>query len=123
MAKEIDLVVRRIIADITLKEHWFDEHGGKLQLRDSAVAGYLALANRFRELLLATVHFLGGQPARTTKLLGIHYTNTPNEGRRNIFIQHQMVYIAVGYHKNYTQSGQLKVVQRYLPREVGEQLV
>jgi hypothetical protein len=81
------------------------------------------MADRFRELLLAAVHLLGGQPTRTTELLGIRFVNTPNGGRRNVFIQHQIVYITTGYHKGYTQGGQLKVVQRYLPREVGEQLV
>ena len=34
-----------------------------------------------------------------------------------------MVCLAFGYHKGYSQSGQLKVVHRYLPRELGELFV
>ena len=35
-----------------------------------------------------------------------------------------MVYLALSYHKGYQRAGgQLKVVHRYLPQEVGEQVV
>lgn len=116
-------VVERILADPTAKADWLVERGGDLHFCPAAVADYLRRVGRFRSLLLAAVHFLGGQPARTTELLGLRYLNTAYGGRRNVFIQHGMVCLAFGYHKGYSQSGQLKVIHRYLPRELGELFV
>ena len=131
MAGHDDWVVRQILARPAAKAAWFANDSqaaaaaaGELRLCAATVADYLGQANRFRELLLAAVHFLGGQPARTTELLGARYCNTPYGGRRNVFIQHRMVCLALGYHKGYQRAGgQLKVVHRYLPQEVGEQVV
>lgn len=65
----------------------------------------------------------GGQPARAPELLGIRWKNTANGGTRNIFIEEGLVSFVAIYHKGYKSSGNIKIINRFLPREVGELLV
>ena len=65
-------------------------------------------------------HFTAGQPPRGTEAIGIRYQNTRNRGVRNVFIEDGLVCIVTGYHKGYESTEQLKIIQRFLPREVGE---
>ncbi len=60
MVKSEDWVVRRLLADPMAKADWLVEQGSDLRFYIAAVAGYLRKASRFRALLLAAVHFLGG---------------------------------------------------------------
>jgi hypothetical protein len=69
------------------------------------------------------MHMTGGLPGRAPELLGIRYRNTAYGGVRNIFIHDGMICFVTLYHKNYRNSDQIKVIYRYLPREVGELLV
>ena len=78
---------------------------------------------RFREKLLVLMHITGGQPARGTELLSIRHSNTETGGHRNIFIEDGLVVFVTRYHKGYAMSGDVKIIHRYLPREVGELLV
>ena len=91
-------------------------HGGLDRIE---VEKYMASIARFREKLLVLMHITGGQPARGTELLSIHHTNTWKGGHRNIFIEDGMVVFVTKYHKGYALSGDIKVIHRYLPREVG----
>lgn len=65
----------------------------------------------------------GGQPARAPELLGMRWKNTASGGIRNIFIDEGLVSFVAIYHKGYRSSGNIKVINRFLPREVGELLV
>jgi hypothetical protein len=49
--------------------------------------------------------------------------NMANGGIRNIFIYEGMVCFVTIYHKGFRQSDSIKVIYRYLLREVGELLV
>jgi hypothetical protein len=68
-------------------------------------------------------HITGGQPPRAPEIIGMRYCNTSNGGIRNIFIHKGMVCFVAAYHKNYRSSEQVKVIHRYLPREVSELFV
>jgi hypothetical protein len=50
-------------------------------------------------------------------------SNTVQGGHRNLFIEDSMVVFATRYHKGYNVSGDVKIIHRYLPREVGELVV
>ncbi|KAF7444189.1 telomere-linked helicase 1 [Pyrenophora tritici-repentis] len=65
----------------------------------------------------------GGQPARGPELLSVRHSNTVQGGHRNIFIEDGMVVFVTRYHKGYKVSGDVKIIHRYLPREVGELVV
>ncbi|GME30227.1 putative DNA helicase protein [Neofusicoccum parvum] len=49
--------------------------------------------------------------------------NTAKGGHRNVFIEDGLVVFVTRYHKGYAMSGDVKVIHRYLPREVGELVV
>jgi hypothetical protein len=53
-------------------------------------------------------------------LLSIQHVNTENNWRRNIFIEDGMVVFVTAYHKGFHASNDIKIIHRYLPREVGE---
>ena len=77
----------------------------------------------FREKLLVLMHISGGQPARGPELLSIRHSNTAHGERRNIFVEDGLMVFVTRYHKGYTISGKMKIIHRYLPREVGELMV
>jgi superfamily II DNA helicase RecQ len=91
--------------------------------RGPPVEAYLQQVASFLEKLLAGVQFTWGQPARAPELLSIRYLNTAVGGQRNVFIENGMVVLVTRYHKGYQIQGDVKIIHRYLPREVGELLV
>jgi hypothetical protein len=56
-------------------------------------------------------------------LFGMRWKNTAHGGVRNIVIEEGLVAYVAQYHKGYRSSGNIKIIHRYLPREVGELLV
>lgn len=120
-----DWIIQRILRNEVLKNQWLllSNSQNDWQLRTARVDSYLRLVDRFRGLLFVAIHLLSGQPSRTTELLTVRYYNTEYGKHRNIFIQNKMVMVVSSYHKGYRIGGQLKVIQRYLPRELGQQLV
>jgi superfamily II DNA/RNA helicase len=101
----------------------FERTGTKTGLNSIEIEKYMASIARFREKLLVAVHIAGGQPARGTEILSIRHSNTWKGGHRNIFIEDGLVVFVTKYHKGYALSGDVKVIHRYLPREVGELVV
>ncbi|KAI7459296.1 hypothetical protein KC367_g9080 [Hortaea werneckii] len=77
----------------------------------------------FRGKLLALMHMTGGQPARGPEILSIRHRNTVQGGHRNLFIEDGTVVFVTRYHKGYEVTGDVKIIHRYLPREVGELVV
>ena len=77
----------------------------------------------FRGKLLALMHMTGGQPARGPEILSVRHRNTVQGGHRNLFIEDGMVVFVTRYHKGYEVKGDVKIIHRYLPREVGELVV
>jgi hypothetical protein len=69
------------------------------------------------------MHITGGQPARGPEIMSIRHSDTVKGGHRNIFIEDGMIVFATRYHKGYNVSGDVNIIHRYLPREVGELLV
>jgi hypothetical protein len=74
----------------------------------------------FRGKLLALIHMTGGQPARGPEILSVRHRNTVQGGHRNLFIEDGMVVFVTRFHKGYEIRGDVKIIHRYLPREVGE---
>jgi RecQ family ATP-dependent DNA helicase len=88
-----------------------------------AVERYMGRIVEFREKLAVLMHIAGGQPARGPEILSVRHSNTVKGGHRNIFIEDGMVVFVTRYHKGYNVSGDVKIIHRYLPREVGELVV
>ncbi|KAG9380640.1 RecQ Superfamily II DNA helicase [Pyrenophora tritici-repentis] len=84
-------------------ERWlFERVGESASIRKR----YMDRVVEFREKLAVLMHITGGQPARGPELL--------SDG---------MVVFVTRYHKGYKVSGDVKIIHRYLPREVGELVV
>lgn len=45
------------------------------------------------------------------------------EGARDIFIEDSLIAFVTTYHRGYRSRGDIKIIDQYLPREVGELLV
>jgi hypothetical protein len=112
-------VLNRILGNPALRTEWLNGS----DLRPRAVARYGELVEQFRTRLLLLMHLTGGQPGRTTEILSVRHCNTSYGGPRNIFLWKGLVCFATSYHKGYRSQQKLKVIHRYLPDEVGVELV
>jgi superfamily II DNA or RNA helicase len=113
-------LVRQVSANLRLRNRFFRcGSEGEGHLRADRAEAYVRLVDEFRKLLLVITHLLSGQPARTTEILSMRHANTPYGGVRNVFLQGKMLCLVAFYHKGYSLHGQVKVVHRYLPKEVG----
>ena len=97
--------------------------GTALGISKERMADWMDQVATFREKLLVLMHMTGGQPARAPEILSIRHSNTVKGAHRNVFIEDGMVCFVTRYHKGYTISGDVKIIHRYLPREVGELVV
>jgi hypothetical protein len=101
----------------------FIKPGSQSGVDRQAVEQYMDRVVEFREKLAVLMHISGGQPARGPELLSVRHSNTVQGGYRNVFIEDGMVVFVTRYHKGYNVSGDVKIIHRYLPREVGELVV
>jgi RecQ family ATP-dependent DNA helicase len=107
---------KRMYKEPQLKERFIDPLG---RVRRKAVAEYQRSVERFQEVLFA-LKMLLSQPPRVPELFGMRWKNTAYGGVRNIVIEEGLVGYVAQYHKGYRSSGNIKIIHRYLPREVGE---
>ncbi len=98
----------------------FVKAGRGLTWNRSQIEGYMHQVMEYREKLLMLVHITGGQPARAPELLSVRHSNIIKGEHRNVFVENRLMVFVTRYHKGYAVSGDVKVIHRYLPREVGE---
>ena len=87
------------------------------------MAAYLEWVDQFLERLLLLIYMTAGQPARATELISIRHRNTPEGRHRNVFVEHGLISIVTSYHKSQSTSHSIKIIHRYLPREISELVV
>lgn len=112
----------RIIGITTVRKR-FTRENTSCGIRRQAVDAYVAQVAEFREKLLLLMHITGSQPARVPEILSVRHSNTAKGGHRNIFVENRLVVFVTRYHNGYAISRDIKVIHRYLPREVGELVV
>jgi superfamily II DNA helicase RecQ len=112
----------RVGRDANVRER-FMKPGTRSGIHRQGVERYMDGVVQFREKMAALMHFVLGQPQRWPELASIRHSNTVKGGLRNMGIEDGMVYVATRYHKGYAISGDVKIIHRYLPREVGELVV
>ncbi|KAI8930521.1 hypothetical protein NX059_012133 [Plenodomus lindquistii] len=113
---------QRVGQDATIRDR-FMKPGTGSGINRHEVERYMDQVVAFREKLIVLMHMTGGQPARGPEIMSIRHSNTVQGGHRNIFVEDGMVVFVTRYHKGYNVSGDVKIIHRYLPREVGELLV
>jgi hypothetical protein len=96
--------------------------GGVVWVKDR-VQAYGQAMREARQEMAPLAHMTGGGPPRGSELVTIKYKNSANGDIRGVGIEDGAVRVTTKYHKNVGQTGQGKVIHRYLPREVGELLV
>jgi superfamily II DNA helicase RecQ len=111
----------RIGAEASIRGQFILDSTGEFD--PDGVDRWMYYITNFRELFLLCVQISWGQPARGPEILAIHHSNTAQGEYRNIFIEDGAVVVVARYHKGYSISGDVKIIHRYLPREVGELLV
>ncbi|TPX16410.1 uncharacterized protein E0L32_012428, partial [Thyridium curvatum] len=117
-------VMKQILGSTARQERWITQPANKdCPYKERAIRDYEQAVERFRGQIWVLMHMLGGQPARSTEILGLRMWNTANGGVRNIFVHKGMVCFVTMYHKGFRRTDTIKVIHRYLPREVGELLV
>jgi superfamily II DNA helicase RecQ len=109
----------RIGRDAKLRRR-FVKSGPNFAWNKVEVEEYMGWVIRNRELMLILKHITGGQPPRSPEMFSVRHSNTIKGEYRNEFIEDQLVVYVTRYHKGYSVSGDVKVIHRYLPREVGE---
>jgi RecQ family ATP-dependent DNA helicase len=112
----------RVGQDAAIRDR-FVKRGARSGVNTHEVERYMDRVVAFREKLAVLIHMAYGQPARWPELGSVRHSNTVKGGHRNMFIEDGMVVIATRYHKGYHVSGDVKIIHRYLPREVGELVV
>jgi hypothetical protein len=110
---------RRIMHDPDLKRQ-FVQSTDPIRWQQRRIKKFERDLVRLQELVLFGGHFSGGQPSRVPEILSIRHRNTSNGGIRNIGVEQGMMFYAPRTHKNYMQTGNMKIVHHWLPREVGE---
>ena len=113
---------QRVGQDAAIRDR-FVKRGTRSGVNTHEVEWYMDRVVAFREKLIVLVHMAYGQPARWPEPGSVRHSNTAKGGHRNMFIENGMVAIATRYHKGYNVSGDVKIIHRYLPREVGELVV
>ena len=80
---------------------------------------YWNSVQQFRTKLCLLCHITAGQPARIPELLSVRWQNSAEGDHRNIFVENGLVSLVTRYHKGYSTTSDMRVIHRYLPREVG----
>ena len=80
---------------------WLRPDGGWVAAEDycrpGPVRAFSKLDEDFHERLLVITHLVGGQPGRTSEILGLRMRNAAQGGLRNIYIQKGMVCFVTTY--------------------------
>ena len=116
-----DWLLKRILSNISLSQEFVSGYkpgDPKLIWNRPRIQLYFSQIRSFKELLLVLVHLTSGGPARGTELLTIRFRNSLRGELRGVFIESNLVALVTIYHKNYSSSAKLKVIHRYLPKEV-----
>jgi superfamily II DNA helicase RecQ len=117
----------RMLSEAHIRDELFEKNGAGQagpSFHLAAVEEYFCSVTQFKEELLVLCHLAAGAPARGPELLSImHQNGEDSRAQRGVFIDDGMVELVVTYHKGFSVSQKLKIIHRYLPREVGEMLV
>ncbi|KAG7001869.1 ATP-dependent DNA helicase hus2/rqh1 [Fusarium oxysporum f. sp. conglutinans] len=103
----------------TLRKAWVEgDSEAEFKLIEKKAWYYGNHLEEFLECLLFIMHLCGGQAARSLELLTLRHRNTANGGIRNILYDRGLIMLVSGYHKGFSKTERVKVIHRFLPREV-----
>ena len=113
-------VIKKILQNNGLRAKWVTSmNDGGMELNSRLAYRYGLKVEKALELLAVLAHMSSGFPLRAWELLVVRHRNTSNGGIRNILCDRGLIMIVTGAHKGFTTTGRLKIIHRFLPREVG----
>ncbi|KAI9034735.1 uncharacterized protein KD926_006348, partial [Aspergillus affinis] len=112
-------LIDRVRAEPALQAQFIRTH----RCHPPKIRAYFQQVVKFKEQLAILIYISGGQLARAPELLSIQHVNTETNVRRNIYIDDGLVTLVTAYHKGFHVSNDVKIIYRYLPREVGELII
>jgi hypothetical protein len=115
-------LVDRILGNEELMVRFF-QNSDEGTWKPKAIDEYLSNLQSFLETLWVLVHVTSGQPARATELIQSRYCNTLQGEHRNVFVENGLVCFVSTYHKSYNMQGNVKLIHRFVPKEVSELIV
>ena len=112
----------RLFDDGPVRDRFIRSQDGTfVEWNHDAVTRYLRAIKKFKERLIVLVHMSAGAPARSTELTSIQCENGKYaRSQRGIFVDNGLVAFVTAYHKGFSASQSMKIIHRFVPREVGE---
>jgi len=98
----------------------FIKPGRELTWNRAGIEEYMHRVMKYRKKLLMLIHVTGEQLARAPELLSVRHSNTIKGEHRNVFVEDGLMVFVTRYHKDYAVSEDVKVIHRYLSREMRE---
>jgi hypothetical protein len=98
-----------------------DQAPSRLVWRESALASYETVVQKYLHRLCTLFHISSGQPIRENEFFSMTWCNT--QRRRSITLRHKRVMIHVKYHKGQEQTGLYKDNIRFLAQPVSDLLL
>ena len=115
--------IERIYQEQALREQFLDDNGLLKLLKPGASEAYQRHVERFWSCCWYRSIYAVGNPVVHQRFWGSGGRIQPTGGVRNFIMENGLVGLVAQYHKGYRSSGNIKIIHRYLPREVGELLV
>jgi len=96
-----------------------DSNNDEIIWNEDGIQEYFNAVQTFKEQLFVLVHLTAGAPARGTESVTVAYENgVDDRGYRGVFVDNGLVAFVTAYNK----TG-MKIIHRYVPKEVSELVV
>jgi hypothetical protein len=116
---EDDKLIKQFVRTTDASPASEDDSNTAIPWNEAGISKYFKAVEKFKEQLFVLVHLTAGAPARGTESVTVAYENgVDDRGYRGVFVDNGLVSFVTSYNK----TG-VKVIHRYVPREVSELVV
>ena len=109
---------RQISKNVSIQKRFAQSRTNRMQWNRDEANEYTNQIVTFREKLLVLMHIIEDQLARASKILSVRHCNTTREQHRNIFVKNELMMFVIRTHKEYNMQSDVKIIHRYLSREI-----
>jgi hypothetical protein len=114
-----DELIKQFVRTTNASPAGEDDSNNAIPWNEAGISKYFKAVEKFKEQLFVLVHLTAGAPARGTESVTVAYENRVDDrGYRGVFVDNGLVSFVTSYNK----TG-VKVIHRYVPREVSELVV
>ncbi|KAG9665746.1 hypothetical protein KCV03_g10303, partial [Aureobasidium melanogenum] len=114
-----DKLIKQFVRTTNTSHDSENDSNTAIPWNEDGISRYFKAVEKFKEQLFVLVHLTAGAPARGTESVTVAYENgVDDRGYRGVFVDNGLVSFVTSYSK----TG-VKVIHRYVPREVSELVV